>query len=141
MKIYFSGSVSGGRQDQEIYRQLIRHLQGYGQVFTEHIGNPKLTAKGDPLNPEVIYIRDLGWLKRADVVVAEITQPSFGVGYEVSKAEEWRKSLCCLYRYQKGKVPSAMVVGNKNIDFRGYRTIDEAVRQIDNFFSSLRREA
>ena len=38
MKIYFAGAVRAGRENQEIYRQIIEHLKKYGEVLTEHIG-------------------------------------------------------------------------------------------------------
>lgn len=139
MKIYFSGSIGGGRQDQEIYRRLIEHLKHYGEVLTEHIGDPELTEAGEDLDPGFVYERDMAWLKESTVVIAEITAPSFGVGYEVSKVEDWRKPMCCLYRLQEGKRLSGMAAGNRNLKLKQYRTIDEAISHIDNFFSSLRK--
>ena len=49
LKIYFSGSISGGRDDQALYSMLIGHLRQYGQVLTEHIGDADLEADGEPL--------------------------------------------------------------------------------------------
>ena len=43
MKIYFAGSIRGGRNDKELYSQIIRHIQKYGEVLTEHIGNEFLS--------------------------------------------------------------------------------------------------
>ena len=37
-KIYFCGSIRGGRDDAEIYARIIKYLQAYGQVLTEHVG-------------------------------------------------------------------------------------------------------
>lgn len=41
-KIYFAGSIRGGRQDTALYERIIKQLQQYGHVFTEHVGNPDL---------------------------------------------------------------------------------------------------
>ena len=38
-KIYFCGSISGGRDDAELYAKIIKYLQSYGQVLTEHVGD------------------------------------------------------------------------------------------------------
>ncbi len=46
LKIYFCGSICGGRQDQVFYEKIINHLKTYGKVLTEAIGNPKLTEQG-----------------------------------------------------------------------------------------------
>ena len=77
MKIYFAGSIRAGRDDQELYHQVIQHLQQYGQVLTEHVGDPSLTQWGDDgPSDRAIYDRDMGWLAEADLIVAEVTTPS-----------------------------------------------------------------
>ena len=42
LKIYFCGSIRAGRQDADLYARLIKLLQGYGTVLTEHVGSLKL---------------------------------------------------------------------------------------------------
>lgn len=81
MKIYFSGSISGGRGDQALYLEIITLLKHYGEVLTEFIGDGTLTHMGiTTLTPVEIYTKDTNWLKECDVVVAEITTPSLGWG-------------------------------------------------------------
>ncbi len=48
LKIYFAGSICGGRDDQPLYVRIIEHLKTYGTVLTEQIGRPDLTAAGFP---------------------------------------------------------------------------------------------
>uniref|UniRef100_G1QI55 5-hydroxymethyl-dUMP N-hydrolase n=1 Tax=Nomascus leucogenys TaxID=61853 RepID=G1QI55_NOMLE len=67
-------------------------------------------AGGDRL----IHERDLEWLQQADVVVAEVTQPSLGVGYELGRAVAFNKRILCLFRPQSGHVLSAMIRGAAN---------------------------
>lgn len=139
MKIYFAGSIRGGRDDQELYLQLIQHLTNYGQVLTEHVGDGNLTKLGeDGPSDEWIYNRDLSWMQEADVVIAEVSTPSLGVGYEIGKAEELRKKMLCLYKDQQNKKLSAMISGNLNLDLVKYKTLEDAVNHIDNFFKSLK---
>uniref|UniRef100_A0AC11ESI6 2'-deoxynucleoside 5'-phosphate N-hydrolase 1 n=1 Tax=Ovis aries TaxID=9940 RepID=A0AC11ESI6_SHEEP len=64
-------------------------------------------AGGDKL----IHDRDVAWLQQADVVVAEVTQPSLGVGYELGRAVALRKPVLCLFRPKSGRVLSAMIRG------------------------------
>ena len=45
-KFYFAGSIRGGREDVELYRQLIDYLQTFGNVLTEHIGLDSLKTSG-----------------------------------------------------------------------------------------------
>ena len=73
MKIYFAGSIRGGRQDAELYRKVIAALKDKHQVLTEHVGDLSLSTvenKGD----KAIYEQDMAWLRESDLVVAECTQ-------------------------------------------------------------------
>lgn len=134
MKIYFAGSIRGGRDDKEFYLEIINLLGKYGKVLTEHIGDKTLSAMGeDGPTDEYIYERDMAWLNEADVVVAEVSTPSLGVGYEVAKAESMGKKILCLYRPEGGKYLSAMIAGNPHITVGEYKNIEEALKVIDDF--------
>jgi nucleoside 2-deoxyribosyltransferase len=98
MKIYFAGSIRGGRDDAALYRQIILLLMEYGGVLTEHVGSAGLVRAGaDDWSDEFIYARDMAWLAEADAVVAEVTIPSHGVGYEIARAEALGKPVLCLH--------------------------------------------
>eukprot|EP00050_Salpingoeca_kvevrii_P000755 m.155186 g.155186 ORF g.155186 m.155186 type:complete len:205 (+) comp10202_c0_seq5:2039-2653(+) len=104
MKIYFAGSIRGGRDDAALYMDLIRELQRYGEVLTEHVGNDALLASGEADRTDKwIHDRDLAWLTESDVVVAEVTQPSLGVGYELGRAVEMKRRVVCLFRPASGR--------------------------------------
>ncbi len=134
MKIYFSGSIRGGRNDQEIYREIIKELQSYGEVLTEHIGKAGLTSFGENnFTEEMVYARDMNWLAEADVVVAEVSTPSLGVGYEIGKAEDMKKPILCLYRREEGKRCSAMLMGNNYLTFEQYTDLENVKQFIQNF--------
>ena len=115
MKIYFAGSIRGGRDDRELYSKITKLLSKYGTVLTEHVSSADLSAAGENRASEDIYERDIAWLSESDVVVAEVTTPSFGVGYEIAKAQEMDKRLLCLYRPTPHRSLSAMIAGNKYI--------------------------
>ena len=134
-KIYFAGSIRGGRDDKEIYAQMIAYLNKYGTILTEHVADQKLTSYWENhRTDEWIYDRDVSWIKESDIVVAEVSTPSLGVGYEIAHAEYLNKKILCLYRKQEGKRLSAMIKGSKKIVVKEYEKIDDAIKQIDNFF-------
>ena len=134
MKIYFAGSIRGGREDAALYLQIIDYLKSFGEVLTEHIGDPKLTELGDD-GPTARYIhdRDLEWLQSADVLVAEVTTVSIGVGYEIGRAVESGKKVLCLFRPDSGKNLSAMIKGCPNLELANYRNLEEAKLAIEEF--------
>ncbi len=138
MKIYFAGAIRGGRNDVDLYIKLINHLKKYGEVLTEHIGERNLTAKGEKdKTEEFIHNRDMNWLLEADVMVAEVTTPSLGVGYEIGRAVMDKKKVLCLYREQKGTRLSAMIRGCKDVKTNNYVDFDEAIKYIDEFLKQI----
>lgn len=138
MKIYFAGSIRAGRDDTPIYTQLINMLAEHGTVLTEHIGLPDLEATGEPgLSNQQIYERDLAWLLEADAVVAEVTTPSLGVGWEIGKAQAEGKPILCLYRETPGKKLSAMLSGNSGLEVRSYQQPSELAEDLARFIHAV----
>lgn len=132
IKIYFAGSIRGGREDKILYSQIIENLKKYGTILTEHIGDQNLNESGENFSDKFIYERDLSWIKESDLVIAEVTKPSLGVGYEIGKAEELGKRILCLYK-ENNKRLSAMISGNENLIVLKYNTLDELFKNIENF--------
>ncbi len=133
MKIYFAGAIRGGREDVALYLELVELLQAYGIVLTEHVADEHLTSLGEATDDRMIHDRDLAWLKEADCLVAEVTTPSLGVGFEIGKATEWGIRVLCLFRPGTGRTLSALIAGSDRVTVREYRTPDEA-KQIFEWF-------
>lgn len=136
LQIYFSGSIRGGREDAMIYQDLIGYLKTLGNVLTEHIGDPGLIDERH-IPPCRIHERDMEWLVAADVVIAEVTTPSLGVGYELGRAVAMGKPIICLHRPLEGKMLSGMISGSPNILTVVYTDLDEARRWIEGFVRSM----
>lgn len=135
MKIYFAGSIRGGRDDGHLYKQIISLLSKYGIVLTEHIGDEKLLVEGEKDLTDVhIYERDIEFLTETDVVIAEVSTPSLGVGYEIGWTESRNKKILCIYRPSEGKRLSAMIVGDKNLVVKEYQTIEDLEIIFKEFF-------
>ncbi|MBN1822320.1 MAG: nucleoside 2-deoxyribosyltransferase [Prolixibacteraceae bacterium] len=134
MRIYFAGSIRGGREDVELYNQIINYLKNFGEVLTEHIGDKTLSALGDDgPTDQFIHDRDMEWLLSSDVVVAEVTTVSLGVGYEIGRAVENNIPVLCLYRPQEGKKLSAMISGNEKIKIIHYSSLDQVKSGIKEY--------
>uniref|UniRef100_UPI00358E26C6 5-hydroxymethyl-dUMP N-hydrolase isoform X1 n=1 Tax=Myxine glutinosa TaxID=7769 RepID=UPI00358E26C6 len=130
--VYFCASIRGGRQHRVKYTELVRLLNTYGRVLNPEVGSVSLQeaeAIGTLLGDKKIHDRDVQWLEEADVVVAEVTQPSLGVGYEIGRAVAMKKPILCLFRPETGLHLSAMVRGahdGSNIIVRDYGDDDLA---------------
>ena len=135
MKIYFAGSIRGGRDDAALYADIIKILGNYGEVLTEHIGLKDLTSQGEERTAEEIYERDMDWLLSSDAIVAEVTTVSLGVGYELGEAVAVGKRVLCLYREQEGKRLSAMIDGNPDLKVVRYQALADIKPIFDSFFN------
>lgn len=133
MNIYFSGSIKGGRQLVDRYRQIIEYLKTYGAVLTEHIGDSTYASQGYR-DAQVVYSEDRALMDISDVVVAEVTIPSLGVGYELAYCEVRKIPVLCLYNCNAQSV-SSMIVGNTYFHCVQYGSVNEAKIAIDKFFS------
>ena len=138
MKIYFAGSIRGGRDDAEIYSQIIEFLQGYGQVLTEHVGKKDLNAMGEStLSDKQIHDRDMKWLLESDLMVAEVTNPSLGVGYEIGRAIEANKKIFCLFRKISKNRLSAMISGAKHVNIINYDNLNSLEKKLAKLFPNF----
>jgi len=111
MNIYFSCSITGGRDDQAIYAAIVSALLAEGhEVPTAHLSSPDILALEAVAEPNEIYHRDVAWVTDCDALIAEVSTPSHGVGYEIALALSQGKPVLCLYR--SGKRVSKMITGN-----------------------------
>ena len=137
MKIYFCGSIRGGRDLADIYARMISMLGSYGMVLTEHLGSDEeIETKDRILDDKTIHDRDMQWVVESDLLVAEVTVPSLGVGYEIGRAIEMGKPVLCLF--QKGSTHrlSAMISGSEGVEVTQYTKLEEVKEALDAFFKA-----
>lgn len=134
MKIYFAGSIRGGRENATVYEAMVTCLKSFGEVLTEHVGDPALSETGDDgPDDRFIHDRDMAWLAACDLVVAEVSAPSLGVGYELGWATALNKPVLCLHRIISGRPISAMIAGSPGIQRIAYSSMDEAKTIMEEF--------
>lgn len=130
-QIYFAGSIRAGREDASLYRDIISFLKENHTVLTEHIGNTHLSSLECDEQDHDIYVQDTAWLKQCDIVIAECTRPSLGVGYELAYAESIGKPVHIFYRPKDTKL-SAMLTGNPYFQIHRYETFEELKSALTN---------
>lgn len=133
MKIYFSAPIDGVKGDESFNTKIISHLKKYGEVTSELFYSEDY-RKGESPSPKDIHDKDIAWVEEADVIVAEVSTPSLGVGYEIKHALHKDKKVLCLWKNVKNKRLSLMITGAPGIDIIRYNDQDHAIKEIDNFF-------
>lgn len=130
-KIYFAGSIRGGRIDATLYHRIIEYIKKTDVVLTEHIGKTNMSLKAQIRAIDVhIYERDTEWLRSCDLLIAECTCPSLGVGYELAYAEAHKIPVCIFYNSGKSNI-SAMLNGNSYFTIIPYETDEEIYLALD----------
>jgi nucleoside 2-deoxyribosyltransferase len=128
MNIYFACSITGGREYQPAYQSITRALLASGHVIpTAHLAEAGVVDEEKIISPVTVYTRDTDWIRAADALIAEVSVPSHGVGYEIAFALGLGKPVLCLY--QQGRPVSKMISGNPDPNLRvaSYQTVEQAI--------------
>lgn len=84
MTIYLAFTVRGHRGALEAARALSELLQQKGHhVLTTHLLADDADVDEGTLTEQQVYDRDIRWLESADLLIAEASGSSYGVGFEV----------------------------------------------------------
>lgn len=105
------------------------------EVLSEHVAEKNVFSREEDMTEEEIFLRDMDGIERCDCMVAEVSVPSTGVGYEICLAVGLKKPVLCVYEH--GAKVSAMVLGNKEIDALSYGDIDELRDRVLEFVASV----
>ena len=133
-KVYFAGSIRGGRDDAEWYSEIIEYIKRTDTVLTEHVGLHNINLKEQGMGDKAIYDQDTAWLRESDVLIAECTAPSLGVGYELAYAE--KIGVPCHLFYRKSRIQlSAMLTGDPYFKIYPYEEKEELLRAVDKILA------
>lgn len=129
-KAYFCGSIRGGRGDEKVYQKFVDFIETKDyKVLTKHVAYMELNPLGsDADNAVAIYNQDMAWLRETDIVIAECSHTSHGVGYELGMAERLGKETHVFFDTNKTPVVSAMISGDPYFKLHPYKTIEEAIQ-------------
>jgi nucleoside 2-deoxyribosyltransferase len=138
MNIYFACSITGGRTFESVYQKFTGTLLADGhEVPTAHLAESNVMALEKVIDPRKVYDRDVAWIHTCDALIAEVSVPSHGVGYEIGFALEQGKPVLCLA--QAGFAVSKMITGNPHpsLQVNFYQDVTEGITKIRSFLSEF----
>ena len=139
MNIYFACSITGGCEFEANYQEVVAALLADGhEIPTSYLAQSNVMENERKLMPQDVYERDINWIKNCDALIAEVSVPSHGVGYEIGFALNIGKPVLCLY--QKEHRVSKMITGNKDsaLAVQAYTNVEEAISQVRFFLSPFK---
>lgn len=129
MKIFFTGSIRGKEKFKKNYEGIVSILEKTGnKVFFEHLLKTDQSDLDSWSNEQRInfHKKVLDRLKESDVVVTEVSYPSFGIGYLVSVALECGKPTLVLYTgKEESNFVRAFIEPTERLRALRYKDLDE----------------
>jgi 2'-deoxynucleoside 5'-phosphate N-hydrolase len=138
MNIYFACSITGGREFEPVYQQVVAALLADGhEIPTSHLAESEVAERERLLTPQDVYERDVEWIRNCDALIAEVSAPSHGVGYEIGFALQIGKPVLCIYH--RDRKVSKMITGNPDHALKvvSYGTVEESIAEIRGFLNRL----
>ena len=138
MTIYLACTVRGDRSGVLAGRAICERLQHHGHdVLTTHLLADNVEASESQLTERDVFRRDLAWLTACDVLVAEASGSSYGVGFEVGfvlgRAHTTGQRVVVLYDAARRDKVSRLITGNDSAACTTleYASIEELTAIID----------
>jgi nucleoside 2-deoxyribosyltransferase len=143
MTIYLACTVRGDRSGVLAGRAICERLQRHGhEVLTTHLLADDVESAESRLTEGEVYRRDLDWLTRCDVLVAEASGSSYGGGFEVGfvlgRAPATGQRVVLLHDRNRRQAISRLITGacDTACTTFGYSSIDELTAFIDERFAA-----
>ena len=130
MKIYLSGSMYGGTQKIDTYKILVKELEKFGEVLNKQVADEEAIANEKYQKDEDIFENLEKKLNEADIIFAEVSIPSLGVGYELGYGDKLNKKIVAIYDKNYVEKVSTMIRGNKRINLISYTNIYEITNNL-----------
>ena len=136
MKVFFSGSIRGGRELLSVYQYLCTLISSLGhEVLSEHVADSELEKIESLMTEQEIFERDMFLLEHSECLIAEVTIPSIGVGYEICSALQRNMPVLCLYKEESNV--SAMIQGNPGVIVQQYSAMEDLKIILASFFQHV----
>lgn len=148
MTIYLAFTVRGNRGALVAARDLCAMLQQNGHhVLTTHLLQDDPDGAEQGLTDRDVYERDIRWLESADLLIAEASGSSYGVGFEVGyvlgRSAETGQRVLLVYDEARRSAISRFIAGANHpaCTVRGYSAPPELVAHVRDYLSPARTPA
>ena len=117
LSIYLACTVRGDRGAVSVLRTLAGALEEMGHtILSRHLLDDDVDSAESALGERDVFIRDIEWLEQCDVLVAEASGSSFGVGFEVGyvlgRSDRTSQRVILMYGTTRRNQISRLIVGN-----------------------------
>jgi 2'-deoxynucleoside 5'-phosphate N-hydrolase len=136
--------MRGDRGAVVVARALADALECMGHtVLTRHLLADDVETGEAALTERAVFERDLQWLESADMIIAEASGSSYGVGFEVGyvlgRSNATSQRVLLLYDMQRRSMVSRLIPGNShpNCTTYPYRDGEDLLRFVTTFLAPV----
>jgi hypothetical protein len=143
VKIFFGCSMRGGydRVSQEELDKIPDIIEELGyELASRHQTQQGIIEEENKRTPPFIHDRDYGWEVESDVGIFELSNPSLGVGGEISDMINLRKPVLCAFKRGLEKSVSNYIQGKQGSKYvetpfecYAYESLEDLKEKIKEF--------
>jgi 2'-deoxynucleoside 5'-phosphate N-hydrolase len=144
VNIYLACTVRGDRGAVGAARALASALVAMGHVvLTAHLLEDNVETAESSLTEREVFERDMRWLNDADLLIAEASGSSYGVGFEVGyvlgRSDVTDQRVLLLYDHTRRPLVSRLISGNvhPNCTTYPYENAEDLLRFIHTFLTPV----
>jgi len=133
--------MSAGRARQPLYERIVHFLAITGaEVLSAHVARADVMQTEAELSAQAIFARDMNMIAGCDGLIAEVSTPSLGVGYEIATGLQQQRPILCLC--EKDLFLTRILTGNTDPRLQVCFYANDAAWQsaIENFCRQLSRK-
>lgn len=138
MIIYCAGPIRGNDTYKNSFKKIIEYVEGLGNTVLSEFSDK--FSSTIPLTDKQTYKRDLKWIDGSKCMIAEISGPSLGVGFELSYAILQRKLPVLALHNSEVQQISAMILGCDSplITIKKYRDDEDMKNIIKTYLTKIK---
>lgn len=140
MKVYFGAAVSLDRSMLPVYKTIVTQIKAMGhKVLSEYVVDTKLKA-GAGLSAEKLFERETKTIDKADLMIAEVSAPSWGTAFLMEHALEHDKPVLALFYKDTEHPLPIMIKGHSELYVEHYdeNNVHAVLKKNLNHFKQMR---
>ncbi len=140
MIIYCAGPIRGVKKYQKYYKKIIEHISSLNHSALSELNSEFSTSI--PLTDKQIFVRDTKWIDRSNLMVAEVSGPSLGVGFEIAYCLYKKKIPVLALACKEVEKVSALIRGNMSqlFNFEVYNSEEDLRKYVEEFINKYQKD-
>ncbi len=137
MIVYCAAPIKGDQKFHNYCLDIIKQVSSLGHTALSELNNEFKPAV--LLTDREIFSRDIKWIDKSDVVIAEVSGPSLGVGFEIAYSIYKKKIHVLALFNSEAQDVSAMITGSHSelLKIKKYSDTEDLKKAVSAFIKNF----